>query len=103
MLFSVINKNLNWEILTKNLVTFKRWDGVKDKTFWYYWVYWQIRFNGARFVKKEGEVDTPIYTINYEVQYCLLLIIVELDLGCKMFHYADNTPHAIVAPTLVGC
>ena len=31
MFFSVINKNLNWEILTKNLVTFKRWDGVKMK------------------------------------------------------------------------
>ena len=30
MFFSVITKNLNWEILTKNLVTFKRWDGVKD-------------------------------------------------------------------------
>ena len=29
--FSVITKNLNWEILTKNLVTFKRWDGVKDE------------------------------------------------------------------------
>ena len=28
--FSVITKNLNWEILTKNLVTFKRWDGVKN-------------------------------------------------------------------------
>ena len=28
--FSVITRNLNWEILTKNLVTFKRWDGVKD-------------------------------------------------------------------------
>ena len=26
MFFSVITKNLNWEILTKNLVTFKRWD-----------------------------------------------------------------------------
>ena len=25
--FSVTNKNLNWEIITKNLVTFKRWDG----------------------------------------------------------------------------
>ena len=24
--FSVITKDLNWEILTKNLVTFKRWD-----------------------------------------------------------------------------
>ena len=27
--FSVITKNLNWEILTKNLVTFRRWDWVK--------------------------------------------------------------------------
>ena len=26
---SVITKNLSWEILTKNLVTFKRWDEVK--------------------------------------------------------------------------
>ena len=31
--FSVITKNLNWGILTKNLVTFKRWDGVKDEKF----------------------------------------------------------------------
>ena len=31
MFFSVISKNLNWEILTINLVTFKRWDGVKDE------------------------------------------------------------------------
>ena len=29
--FSVITKNSNWEILTKNLVTFKRKDGVKDE------------------------------------------------------------------------
>ena len=27
--YSVITKNLNWEILTKNLVTFRRWDWVK--------------------------------------------------------------------------
>ena len=33
MFFSVITKNLSWEILTKNLVTFKRWDGIKDKKF----------------------------------------------------------------------
>ena len=33
MFFSVITKNLNWKILTKNLVTFKRWDGVKDEKF----------------------------------------------------------------------
>ena len=25
MLFSFITKNFNWEILIKNLVTFKRW------------------------------------------------------------------------------
>ena len=30
MLFSVTTKNLNWENLTKNLATFKRWYGVKD-------------------------------------------------------------------------
>ena len=28
-----MTKNLNWKILTKNLVTFKRWDGVKDEKF----------------------------------------------------------------------
>ena len=30
MFFSVITKNLNWEILTKKLVTFKRCDEIKD-------------------------------------------------------------------------
>ena len=33
MFFSVITENSNWEILTKNLVAFKRWDGVKDEIF----------------------------------------------------------------------
>ena len=33
MFFSVMIKNLNWEILTKNLITFKKWDVVKDKKF----------------------------------------------------------------------
>ena len=33
MLFPVLTKNLNGEILTKNLVTFKRWDEVKDEKF----------------------------------------------------------------------
>ena len=28
---SAITKNLNWQILTKNLVTFKRYYGVKDE------------------------------------------------------------------------
>ena len=31
--FSVVTKNLKWEILTKNLVTFKKWDGIKDENF----------------------------------------------------------------------
>ena len=31
MFFSVITKNLNRENLTKNLFTFKKWDGVKDE------------------------------------------------------------------------
>ena len=31
MFFSVITKNLNWEILSKNLVIFKKWDRVKDE------------------------------------------------------------------------
>ena len=31
--FFYIIKNLNWEILTKNLVFFKREDGVKDEKF----------------------------------------------------------------------
>ena len=33
MFLSVITKNLNWEILAKNLASFKRWDGVKDENF----------------------------------------------------------------------
>ena len=33
MFFSVKAKNLNREISTKNLVIFKRWDGVKDEKF----------------------------------------------------------------------
>ena len=33
MFLFVITKNLNWEILTKNLDTFERWDGVKDEKF----------------------------------------------------------------------
>ena len=33
MFFSFISKKLNWEVFTKNLVTFKKWDGVKDKKF----------------------------------------------------------------------
>ena len=31
MFFSFIRKKLNWEGFTKNLVIFKKWDGVKDE------------------------------------------------------------------------
>ena len=34
-MFFCDNKELNWEILTRNLVTFKRWDWVKDEKFYY--------------------------------------------------------------------
>ena len=30
MFFSVMTKNINWETLINNLVTFKMWDGVKN-------------------------------------------------------------------------
>ena len=30
---NVITQSLNWEILTKNLVSFKRWGGVKGEKF----------------------------------------------------------------------
>ena len=33
MFSSIITKNLNWEMLTENLVTFKKWDGVNDINF----------------------------------------------------------------------
>ena len=33
MFFSVITKNLEWEILAKNIGTFKRWGAVKDGKF----------------------------------------------------------------------
>ena len=33
MFFSIMTKNLNREISTENLVTFKRWDGVNDEKF----------------------------------------------------------------------
>ena len=33
MFFSVITKNLNWGVLNKNLITFKRWDGIKAENF----------------------------------------------------------------------
>ena len=33
MFFTVITKNLDWEILSKKLATFNRWNGPKDEKF----------------------------------------------------------------------
>ena len=37
MFFSVITKNLNWGVLTKNLVTFRRRDGFNLEFHWEIW------------------------------------------------------------------
>ena len=39
MLFSVITKNLNWEVLTVNLVTFKNGMELRMKNFTFMGVY----------------------------------------------------------------
>ena len=54
-MFSAISKNLNWEILTKNSVTFIRRDRVKDKKFKYYGI---VVFLMGR------EVNTPMHTMS---------------------------------------
>ena len=48
MFLSLITRNLNWKIWTKNLVTFKRWDAVKDKKVEHYVGSLKIRFIEAR-------------------------------------------------------
>ena len=62
----VITKNLNWEILAKSLVTFKRWDGVKDEKFYYPSLQKNQIYRGGLpegcgiF---EGWVDAPMHTM----------------------------------------
>ena len=57
MFFSVITKNLNWEILTKNFVTFKRWAGVKDEKSLILWGFTEksdlFFLGGGRFTKNQ--------------------------------------------------
>ena len=31
-----MTKNLDWELSARNLVTFKKWDGINDEKFQYY-------------------------------------------------------------------
>ena len=47
MFFSVITKNLSWNILTKNLVTFNSWMGLRMKNFSIKEVHLKIRFLGG--------------------------------------------------------
>ena len=47
-MFYVITKNLNWEMLTENLVAIKRWDGVRMKNFNITGVHWKTQFLRGR-------------------------------------------------------
>ena len=62
MFFSVITENLNWEIVTKNLVTFKDGMGLRIKNFNIMGVPWKIRFLRAVLQKtnmtKRGVLDS---------------------------------------------
>ena len=52
MFFSVLTKNLNWEILTKNLLTFPKWYGLRVKNVNIMGVHRKIRFLEGGFAKK---------------------------------------------------
>ena len=54
MAFSVMTRNLNLEILAKNLLTFKRWDEVKDEKFNILEAHWKSQF-------LKGVHEKPIY------------------------------------------
>ena len=56
MFSSATTKNLNWEILTKNSVTFKDEMGLRMKNFNIMGAHWKIRFLGVRVPEK------PIYS-----------------------------------------
>ena len=78
-----MTKNLNWKILTKNLVTFKRWDGVRDENF--LMIHWKnlifmrrfigqfadLTGGGGSLVKKRegGWFDTPMHTMKTHTNY----------------------------------
>ena len=77
MFFSVITENLNWEILTENLVTFKRWDGVKDEKFWYYG-------GSLKNLIFRGDHENPIYRGNYQKRGTLSVCRFRRRLGKKV-------------------
>ena len=45
--FSFITTNSNWEILPKNLVTFKRSDGIKDEKLYFGSTLKNLTFGGS--------------------------------------------------------
>ena len=49
--FSVITKKLIWEILTKNLVTFKKYNELRMKNFNVLGAHWKIPLLGGEFMK----------------------------------------------------
>ena len=61
MFFSVMTKNFNWEISSKSLVTFKRYDGVNDKKNLILWEFtekpdfWGVGWGGARDEGRGGD------------------------------------------------
>ena len=57
MFFSVTTKNLNWKILTKNWVTFKKWDEIKNDN-----CNWKIQFLGGVHQKPMVEVFPTFFT-----------------------------------------
>ena len=66
LFFSVITKNLNWEILIKSLVTFKRWDGIKDEKLEYYGGYYiMLNIMKNPIFRGEGH-KKPIYRGNFQ-------------------------------------
>ena len=67
MFFSVITKNLNREILTNNLVAFKRWYGVRIKNFNIIGVHLKIRFLGDG-VTKNLHIYIYIYIYIYKAR-----------------------------------
>ena len=66
LFFSVVTKNLNWEVLTKSLVTFKRWDGIKDEKLEYYGGYYIVlNIMKNPIFRGEGH-KKPIYRGNFQ-------------------------------------
>ena len=57
MFFSFITKNSHWEILTKILVTFKRWDGLRTKNCNTY----RSSLKNPIFSGERGVHEKPIY------------------------------------------